>query len=270
MTSSKSAAPDRRAGKSKAILAILLALALAVVLGPGARAAADDWEQVPSTSSGSGDGATEIAPEPQANTYAEPATPDGSAGRPVSACGEQARPPSPQVAAIVSKIDSLWGVDVRVYASVAPEPPHALAGGCIFYNETALLGLLGGRLDMRDPKELKPMLYAIFAHEVGHEYHRDFSAARAATPNRIKELEADRFAGYTLEELNIPASGLAPYWSLAGDEFGSGPKHGASGERVAAFREGWELAKWDRPEDSRPVTSANEEPVAPEDSAGAP
>jgi hypothetical protein len=260
------AAPVRRAVKIKAILAILLALAIAA--GWSARAAADEWEQVPSTSGGNGDS----APEQPADSYAAPgAAPQADAARRTFiACGEKARDPSPQVAAIVAQIDSLWSANVRVYASVAPEPPHALAGGCIFYNETALLSLLGGRLDLRDPKEFKPMLYAIFAHEVGHEYHHDFSAARASTPNRIKELEADRFAGYTLEELNVPASGLAPYWSLAGDEFGAGPKHGTSTERVAAFREGWELAKWDRPENSKPVTSATDEPVAPDDSAGAP
>ncbi len=262
----------RRTVKLKAILAISLGLAAAA--GWRAVAAGDEWEQVPATADATPDSGALPAPgrsrrPPAAPSPAASSAAAGDAGSFI-ACGERATNPAPGVAAMVVRIDALWNADVKVYASVAPETPHAMAGGCIFYSPATLAMLLGGRLDLRDPAEVKPMLYAIFAHEVGHEYHRDFSAARAATPNRIKELEADRFAGYTLEKLDVPASGLAPYWSLAGDEFGAGPKHGTSTERVEAFREGWHLAEWNRPEDAKSVTAASDEPVAPEDSSGAP
>ena len=262
----------RRTVKLKAILAI--ALGLAATAGWRAVATGDEWEQVPAAADASQDSGTIPAPErsrrpPTASAPAASSPASGAAGSFV-ACGERATNPAPGVAAMVARIDALWNADVKVYVSVAPEPPHAMAGGCIFYSPATLAALIGERLDLRDPSEVKPMLYAIFAHEVGHEYHRDFSAARAATPNRIKELEADRFAGYTLEKLDVPASGLAPYWSLAGDEFGAGPRHGTSTERVDAFREGWRLAEWDRPENSKSVTAASDEPVAPEDASGAP
>lgn len=235
-------------------------------------AVGDEWERVPSISGTNTENRANGVLKRSKQPRNESATRTGNADSTTTflACGERATNPAPNVAAMVARIDALWSANVRVYESVEPETPHAMPGGCIFYNQATLAALLGQRLDLRDPHEVKPLLYAIFAHEVGHEYHRDFSAARAATPSRIKELEADRFAGYTLEELNVPANGLAPYWSLAGDEFGAGPRHGTSTQRVAAFREGWNLAKWDRPEDSQPVTAATNEPVAPEDSSGAP
>ncbi len=265
----KCRAPRHKYG-FKVTLAICLALAAAS--GWRSRAAGDEWERVPSSYGTNPENGASGAPTRSKPSRGASTTSAGNAAATPTflACGERATNPAPNVAAMVARIDALWSANVRVYESVASETPHAMPGGCIFYNQATLAALLGRRLDLRDPHEVKPMLYAIFAHEVGHEYHRDFSAARAATPNRIKELEADRFAGYTLEELNVPANGLAPYWSLAGDEFGAGPSHGTSTQRVAAFREGWRLAKWDRPEDSQSVTAATNEPVAPEDSAGAP
>jgi hypothetical protein len=186
------------------------------------------------------------------------------------ACGEKARPPSPKIQQIVSQIDGTWGANVQVYQSVATEGPHANPGGCIFYNQNALAMLLGMRLNLNDPALFTPMLYAIFAHEVGHELHLDFDPSRAAVSNQIKELEADRFAGYTMKKLDVPAIGLAPYWSMTGDEFGSGASHGTSGQRVAAFKEGWHEAEWNRAENSMSVTDATQESIAPEDSAAAP
>lgn len=186
------------------------------------------------------------------------------------ACGEEATPASPNVQQMVETIDDSWHTDVRVYQSVRPLGPHAMSGGCIFYNAAVLKSLLQMRLDLQNQKDLDPLLWAIFAHEVGHEVHQDFSPARAAVPNQQKELEADRFAGYTLQKLNIRAVDIAPYWSLAGDEFGAGPSHGTSAQRVAAFKEGWHEAEWRRPEDAKSVASAMEEPVAPEDSESAP
>jgi hypothetical protein len=150
---------------------------------------------------------------------------------------------------------------------VAVEGPHAMGGGCIFYNEAGLTMLLGMRLNLTDANVLTPMLYAIFAHEVGHEFHGDFDESRAAVPNQTKELEADRFAGYTMQKLNVPATGLTPYWGMTGDEFGVGASHGTSGQRIAAFKEGWHEAKWNRPENSESAaTAATDESVAPDDS----
>ena len=51
--------------------------------------------------------------------------------------------PSPEVATIVGRINQLWGAHVRVYQSLAPMPPHAARGGCIFYNRPALYGADG-------------------------------------------------------------------------------------------------------------------------------
>ncbi len=185
-------------------------------------------------------------------------------------CGEKALPPSAKIRSIVAQINDAWGSSVQVYESVASEGPHAMPGGCIFYNPGALATLLGLRLNLTDPDVMTPMLYAIFAHEVGHEVHGDFRSARTAVPGEIKELEADRFSGYTMQKLGVPATGLSPYWSMTGDEFGSGPKHGSSAQRVGAFKEGWHEAEWNRAENSASVTAATQESIAPEDSTAAP
>ncbi|MGH7933271.1 MAG: hypothetical protein ACREQN_08875, partial [Candidatus Binataceae bacterium] len=200
----------------------------------------------------------------------EPPARQAQASRKFLVCGEEATRASPNVQQMVATIDQSWHADVRVYQSVRPLGPHAMPGGCIFYNAAVLKSLLKMRLDLQNQQDLDPLLWAIFAHEVGHEVHEDFSAARAKVPNQQKELEADRFAGYTLEKLNIRAVDIAPYWSLAGDEFGAGPSHGTSAQRVAAFKEGWHEAEWRRLEDAQSVGSAMDEPVAPEDSASAP
>jgi predicted metalloprotease len=121
---------------------------------------------------------------------------------------------------------------------------------------------------------LDPLAWAIFAHEIGHQYHHDTRPEREAVPSAIKELEADRFAGYTLEKLKIRATDLSPYWNLTGDEFGAGVsahnQHGSSAQRVAAFKQGWNLAEWNRPENSRSVAEADSEAVAPDTADGAP
>jgi hypothetical protein len=176
----------------------------------------------------------------------------------------------------VAAVDHLWGVHVPIYQSVAPLPPHAAAGGCIFYNRNALIALLGDRLNVRDTQIAGPLLYAIFAHEVGHEVHHDLDPSRASVPNQVKELEADRFAGYTMQKLGIPTNNLTPYWSMAGDEFGGGPAHGTSGQRVDAFKQGWNLAEWNRPELAGAVPDGSDEgvvpanSVAPDEADGAP
>ncbi|HJU28832.1 MAG TPA: hypothetical protein VJ718_06660, partial [Candidatus Binataceae bacterium] len=131
---------------------------------------------------------------------------------------------------------------------------------------------MAGRLDVNDPGVVNPLLWAIFAHEVGHEVHDDFGASRAATPVETRELEADRFAGFSLEKLNIRATNLTPYWIMTGDEFGAsaGDRHGSSAQRVAAFKEGWHLAEWNQSETSASVSAALDDPVAPDNPDAAP
>ena len=236
----------------------------------------DDWDAVPNSSSAD---STASAPAAAANSPARPMRHHSKGNAPVAAsdgsnvvlaCGEKAVPPSAKIQSIVSQINGAWGSNVQVYQSVAIEGPHAMGGGCIFYNPAGLAMLLGLRLNLNDPNVLTPMLYAIFAHEVGHELHLDFDASRAGVPDQIKELEADRFSGYTMKKLDIPATGLSPYWSMTGDEFGAGVSHGSSAQRVAAFKEGWHEAEWNRAENSQSVTAATEQSIAPEDSTAAP
>ncbi|HTT77151.1 MAG TPA: hypothetical protein VMF50_14385, partial [Candidatus Binataceae bacterium] len=244
------------------------------VAAPDNGAATDDWEAV-RREADTDDGASR-PPDAGAKTSDEAAF--TASARVFVACGEHATLPSPDVAAIVSRINQLWTAHVRVYQTVAPIGPHANAGGCIFYNREALLALMGNRFQVYDAQIARPLLYAIFAHEVGHELHHDLDASRAGVPSQVKELEADRFAGFTMQKLGIPASGLAPYWSMAGDEFGSGPSHGSSGQRVDAFRQGWSLAEWNRPETSGTVPdgaaqnsdTADFGSVAPDEPSGAP
>jgi hypothetical protein len=199
-----------------------------LLLGVAARApAADDCEALPSASDG--------REAPTSHKSEAPAT---SADRGVTIeCGEKALPAAPGARAIVGRINELWGSDVRVYQSAAFTVPHAAPGGCIFYNTRGMAALMAGRLDVTDSSVAGPLLWAIFAHEVGHEFHGDFGHSRASTPIETRELEADRFAGYTLEKLNIRATDLTPYWTMTGDEFGAAAndRHGSSAQRVAAF-----------------------------------
>jgi len=258
-----------------AALAMFVTLtAIAMIATTPSRAFADDdWDTVPDSSSAAGTAAPASAPavnRPARSHRRAVTSARADAPNVINACGERAVPPSPKIQGIVTEINGAWGSNVRVYQSIAPEGPHATDGGCIFYNPAALAMLLGLRLNLNDPNVLTPMLYAIFAHEVGHEVHRDFAPSRAAVTNQIKELEADRFAGYTMKKLDVPATGLAPYWSMTGDEFGIGASHGSSEQRVAAFKEGWHEAEWNRAESSMSVTAATQESIAPEDSSAAP
>ena len=237
------------------------------------RAADDDWEAV-------GDSTVATAPAATLPRSANPpAISQGtavgeSAGKPFKICGEEATPASSQVAAMVARINQVWGSDFRAYQTVASEQPHAATGGCVFYNTAAMAAIMTNRLDVNDTEVVDPLVWAIFAHEIGHQYHHDTRSEREATPSATKELEADRFAGYTLEKLKIRATDLSPYWNLTGDEFGAGVsahnQHGSSAQRVAAFKQGWNLAEWNRPENSQSVAEAEAESVAPDSADGAP
>lgn len=245
----------------------ILMFAAAWAANPMKVYAADDWEAV---------GSTTLEDRSDADN---PASAAGNAAsketaRPPSTlvCGEAARPASAEVQSMVARINQLWGAHLHTYETVAPEQPHAAPGGCIFYNRAALAAIMVARLDVNDPKVVNPLMWAIFAHEAGHEMHQDFDSSRASVSPENKEVEADRFAGYTLEKLGIPATDLTPFWTMAGDEFGAGAgyKHGSSAARVAAFKQGWHLAEWNRAENSVSVQSALDEPVAPDNPDSAP
>jgi hypothetical protein len=187
------------------------------------------------------------------------------------ACGERASSPEPEINSIAGAINKLWGSSFPVYETVAPEVPHASPGGCIFYNRHALRKLMTARLGVNSHQPANALVWAIFAHEIGHQVHGDLLGVRAAVSNETKELEADRFAGYTLEKLGIEVTNLAPFWNMTGDEFGHDRySHGSSSLRTAAFIQGWHLAEWNRAEDSEPVTASREEAVAPDSPDGAP
>lgn len=260
---------ERRLMRRELTLRAVASLMFAAALAANAIKvyAADDWEAVGSTTledrSNTDSGASSAGNRASKETASPPST---------SVCGEAARPASAEVRSMIARINQLWGAHLDAYETVAPEQPHAAAGGCIFYNRAALAAIMSVRLDVNDPRAVTPLLWAIFAHEAGHEMHQDFDSSRGSVSPEGKELEADRFAGYTLEKLGIPATDLTPFWTMAGDEFGAGAgyKHGSSAERVAAFKQGWHLAEWNRAENSVSVQSAQDEPVAPDNPDSAP
>lgn len=176
------------------------------------------------------------------------------------ACGEPARAASGHMREIMSAVDDVWDAHIHVYESLAETPPHARRGGCIFYNSAYLHVLFRG-LMVRDSSAVEPLLYAIVAHETGHEMHDDFGAQRADASLMTKELEADRFAGYTLERLNIGLDNITPYYSLTGDEFtgqtGRPASHGDSMRRTAALRTGWDRAQWNQSEDYQSLSEGD-------------
>ncbi len=233
----------RAARPARLILALTLACSLVPAL---ARAAGpdDNWVAVghenlqhpsgvqndsPAASSGRANGASEI----------------------VIACGERAHPARPPYTDIMARLNSIWGTHARIYQSIAEAGPHARRGGCIFYNRRFLSFLTSKWMGIKNPEEVRPMLYGIFAHELGHLAHHDLSPSRANVPIEQRELEADRFAGYTLWQLNIrfDAEDLATYYRLVGDDFfGVKNNHGSGNQRARAFERGYDLARMGLPE----------------------
>ncbi|HEY1849515.1 MAG TPA: hypothetical protein VGG60_00705, partial [Candidatus Binataceae bacterium] len=153
----------KRTGHTFRLKVTLLFLA-AIGLATAQAFADDDWEAVPSSPPAevSAPVAPGSPPSQAARHRATRNAPAAAGGSNVMiACGERAVPPSAKIQAIVTQINGAWGSNIHVYQSVAPEGPHAMAGGCIFYNPAALAMLLGLRLDLTDPNVMTPMLYAI-------------------------------------------------------------------------------------------------------------
>lgn len=257
-------------GHALARLAITALVLGCVALGTRpALAQDDDWSvvshQVRESSPSQGETAAPRAESaaPQASAQQPQPTADGAQ----MTCGELARPAAEPYKTIVANIDREAGIDTPVYESVRADSPHVSRSGCIFYNTTFIEAFLRGETDEHGEPDKIPMIYAIMAHEVGHLVHRDYQ--RTDVSSVTKELEADRFSGYTLSRLSIPRANITPYYSLGGDEFSGIHDHGFSDQRIAAFNQGWQLAEWNRPEDGSTLKGTADESNETDDSSAA-
>lgn len=217
----------------------MLAAGAVVLRAPDARAQ-DDWQVI--------ERHTTAPAQAGAGAAHAHAAGDGS----IVACGEPARPASDSYKAIVAQLNDMWSQNFQVYESLTAGSPHARNGGCIFYNEKFLDGLLQQWMRIDDPDKVRPMLYAIFAHEMGHLAHGDFDPGNNNVPVRNKELAADQFAGYSLERMGLrrldPVE-VTQYYQLTGDDFvGHDSGHGNGDERTTAFQDGWHRAEIGLPE----------------------
>ena len=156
---------------------------------------------------------------------------------------------------MVQQLNDMHGENFHVYETIAPTGPHAVTGGCIMYNRTELQSLVQRWMGISDPDTVRPMLYAALAHEFGPLEHGDVDEpAVSRAQAREHELNADRFAGYTLSRLGIARldpDQLTFYYRLLGDDFaGAGPAgyHGSSEERSAALQDGWHRGELGLPE----------------------
>lgn len=179
-------------------------------------------------------------------------------------CGELARPATEPYSSIVANINSECGTNAPVYESVRADSPHVSRGGCIFYNPAFMAVFLNGETDEHGEPDKTSMIYAIMAHELGHIVHHDYR--RTSVSSVTKELEADRFSGYTLERLGIARGNITPFYSLGGDEFSGVHDHGFSNQRIAAFDQGWKAAEWNRPEGDRSAVESAGNNSAADDS----
>jgi len=217
-----------------------------------AQSADDDWEVVEQHTTSRA--TTQASAATGDRLFASARSQTGAPGQTFIACGEQARPAQEPYKSIVATLNQMWGTHAKVYESVTPMSPHASTGGCIFYNSEFQQILTSRWMGITDDDQLRPMLYAINAHELGHIMHGDLTAARANVPLQTKELEADRFAGYTLWRLNVKrfdAADTEHYYQAVGDDFtGGGKSHGTGSQRTTAFQEGWDLARTGGREDS--------------------
>ncbi|HLI81480.1 MAG TPA: hypothetical protein VKV03_15935 [Candidatus Binataceae bacterium] len=244
-------------------------LALAFMIGAAAHAqsADDDWQEVSHTVINRATPQGPAASASQGQQLALTHTSTGATAGVFKACGELARPAQEPYKSIIAQLNQMWGTRAKVYESVVPMSPHASKGGCIFYNAEFQEMLTSRWMGITDEDQLRPMLYAINAHELGHIMHGDLTAARARVPLQTKELEADRFAGYTLWRLNVKrfdATDTERYYQAVGDDYvGAHSSHGTGAQRTTAFQEGWDLARTGAREDSaRPAGGLDSAPIA--------
>ena len=177
-----------------------------------------------------------------------------------------ARPAAEPYKSIVANINRAWGTNAPVYESVRADSPHVSRAGCIFYNPAFMAVFLRGETDEHGEPDKTSMIYAIMAHELGHIEHHDY--ARTGVSSVDKELEADRFSGYTLERMGIARDNITPFYSLGGDEFSGVHDHGFSNQRIAAFDTGWKRAEWNQPEDGPSTAKSAANDAASDDASG--
>jgi hypothetical protein len=237
--------------KTRVLRLFVGAIAVAFAIGAAcasAQDANDDWVEVDHTTT-----TRPTTPDRHPQTAALQPSTSGSTGSFV-ACGEAARPAQEPHKSIVAQLNQMYGTHAKIYESVTPMSPHASTGGCIFYNSEFQEMLTSRWMGITDEDQLRPMLYAIYAHELGHIIHGDLTARRANVPLEQKELEADRFAGYTLWRLNIKrfdATDTEHYYQAVGDDYvGATGSHGTGAQRTTAFQQGWDLARTGAREDS--------------------
>ena len=216
---------------------------LAVVLCARVARAQDDWQVIERHTT---------SQAPAAAGAGAPRPPSSAGDGQIQACGETARPAGEPYKTMVAQLNDMWGTNFKVYESLSAGSPHARDGGCIFYNQKFLDSLFQQWMHIEDPDAVKPMLYAIFAHEIGHLAHSDFDPASANVPVKNKELSADQFAGYSLERMGIrrlDSVEVTRYYQLTGDDFvGHASGHGNGDERTTAFEDGWHRAEVGLPE----------------------
>jgi hypothetical protein len=243
---------------SVALALSLLASASRALAQDASNDADDDWVVVDRTTT-SRPTLQDKTPAAAGDQTAALQTPNGALPGTFLACGERARRAQEPYQSIVATLNQMWGTHAKVYESVTPMSPHASTGNCIFYNTEFQEMLTSRWMGITDDDQLRPILYAIYAHELGHIIHGDLTARRANVPLQQKELEADRFAGYTLWRLNVKrfdAADTEHYYQAVGDDYVGGQgSHGTGAQRVTAFQEGWDLARTGAREDSdqRPV-----------------
>ena len=221
----------------------------------------DDWSVVPSDTQSSQDQSQQVHQSHRSKAEPVEADPGASQTLPQELqpgadgaqmiCGERARPAVEPYKSIVANIDRQWGVNAPVYESVRADSPHVSRAGCIFYNPTFMEVFLRGETDEHGEPDKTSMIYAIMAHELGHIEHHDYDRTDVSSVD--KELEADRFSGYTLSRMGISRGNITPFYSLGGDEFSGVHDHGFSNERIAAFNKGWKAAEWGQPEGGGPT-----------------
>jgi hypothetical protein len=240
-------------GRISRHLVLFGALALAftaTVTRVRAEDADDDWVVVDRTTTAR----PALQDKAAAAVDGTPQTPGGALPGTFMACGERARSAQEPYQSIVATLNQMWGTHAKVYESVTPMSPHASTGNCIFYNTEFQEMLTSRWMGITDDDQLRPILYAIYAHELGHIIHGDLTARRADVPLEQKELEADRFAGYTLWRLNVKrfdAADTEHYYQAVGDDYVGGQNsHGTGAQRVTAFQQGWDLARTGAREDS--------------------
>ncbi len=223
----------------------LCAIVAGVVFPAAARSGDDgDWQIVTSPAQPEQSQSAAPSDQPAATGLAGSASAGPTQAKSPTFCGERAVPANDQVQAVVAEINRVWHSDVKVYQSIDPAGPHARPGGCVFYHPQVMAGLLNGWMNIKEARDEKPMVYAIFAHEVGHEVHGDFDSSRANISSEERELEADRFAGYTMSFLGIRPDDITTYYRLVGDDFvGAQESHGTADQRATAFEYGWKLAE---------------------------